>query len=969
MNPDKKQSQIKEKSGSDNIPLEKRRKQRQLNESAGDKTDSNPDISPGMKNQVTEALVQDELPENEQRLRQITDNSPGVFYIHDRATNRFIYISPAYENVWGRTRQELYDNPSSFLEAIHPEDLPSVQEAIRMELEEGKYFDQEYRIIQPSGGIRWVHSRNFPVLNDKRMVYRVTGIAEDITERKEAEDALKESEDQFRKIFENSPVGMALVTPDFRFFSVNQTWIAMTGYSHDELLKMSFKDITHPDHLASDIDHIRELAAGTIPVYITEKRYVRKDGSTIWGLLMVTAIRNQQGSLRHFAAQIEDITERRKAEKALMKLSSYNRNLIEVSLDPLITISHEGKIQDVNLATEVVTGCSRSELVGTDFSDYFVDPVKALEGYQEVFRKGMVRDFPLEIQHRDGHITPVLYNASLYCDDKGKTEGVFAAARDITELKKIQTELQESEQKYRDLAEMMPLTIFETDLTGRFTYANRFALNFFGYETGDLKEGLDISRMVVPGDVIRAKQNLDGIVHGKKSGNEYQFLLKNGDIFTGIAYLSVIEKEGHPVGLRGIIVDITERKQKEDVFRLSHALLDYANRVPDLPGLLEEYTHIIQDYSGCDAVGIRFIDEHGNIPYQAYTGFSSEYPGESPPTINSDEWVYSQVIKGSTDLNQPFFTQGGSFYMNGTTKFLAAFPDEANRITSGVCNKAGYESIAVIPIRQGNKTIGLIHLADHRENMVPLTTVQVIEETANPMGSAVQRIAAEKEVRDSLEEKEVLLREIHHRVKNNLARIISLIGLQKAQLSDPKEIAQFRDLESRIRSMSLVHEALYHSRSFSRINAQTYVEDLVQHLIQAYAPRRDIRWNIQMGTVILPIDTAIHSGLILTEIITNSLKYAFPEGWSCEKERGEPCEISISMKEKDGFIILNASDNGRGLPPGGLIPGTRSLGLTLIRILAKNQLHGDLEMITTRGTSFTLQFVQEPTTEKGFYAG
>ena len=286
-----------------------------------------------------------------------------------------------------------------------------------------------------------------------------------------------------------------------------------------------------------------------------------------------------------------------------------------------------------------------------------------------------------------------------------------------------------------------------------------------------------------------------------------------------------------------------------------------------------------------------------------------------------------------------------------------------------VCNKTGYGSVALIPVRQGERVIGLIYLADHRENNIPLATVQVIEEVATSMGSAIQRVTAERQVRESLEEKEVLLHEIHHRVKNNLARVISLVALQKAQLSDPEDIARFRDLESRIRSMSLVHESLYQSRSFSRIKAQIYVVDLVQHLIQSYGPRSDIRWDIRMGEIELPIDTAIQCGLIITEIVTNSLKYAFPEEWSCQQERGEECKISLSMTEKDGFIILNASDNGKGMPAGGIIPGPRTLGLTLIRILAKNQLHGEMEMDTTRGTSFMIRFVREPDKKGGLDDG
>jgi PAS domain S-box-containing protein len=111
--------------------------------------------------------------------------------------------------------------------------------------------------------------------------------------------------------------------------------------------------------------------------------------------------------------------------------------LIEASLDPLVTIGHDGKITDVNEATEFVTGYSRDELIDTDFTNYFDDPDKAKKGYLEVFREGFVSDYALGIKHRDGNITPVLYNASIYQDESGEVIGIFAAARGITELKKM----------------------------------------------------------------------------------------------------------------------------------------------------------------------------------------------------------------------------------------------------------------------------------------------------------------------------------------------------------------------------------------------------------------------------------------------------------------------------------------------------------------------------------------------------
>ena len=124
---------------------------------------------------------------------------------------------------------------------------------------------------------------------------------------------------------------------------------------------------------------------------------------------------------------------------------AYNRNLIEVSLDPLVTISAEGKINDVNTATEQVTGCSRDELIGTYFSDYFTDPEKARIGYQLAFKEGSVRDYELQVRHKNGHITPVLYNASVYKDEAGKVMGIFAAARDITEKVRLEKEFRQAQ--------------------------------------------------------------------------------------------------------------------------------------------------------------------------------------------------------------------------------------------------------------------------------------------------------------------------------------------------------------------------------------------------------------------------------------------------------------------------------------------------------------------------------------------
>ena len=172
-----------------------------------------------------------------------------------------------------------------------------------------------------------------------------------------------------------------------------------------------------------------------------EHRIVRPDGSVRWVQLSGVVESDDQGA-RQMLGICQDITDRRRIEDENRAAAAYNRSLIEASLDPLVTIDPQGAITDVNSATERATGYSRAELLGTEFSGYFTAPDTARAGYEQVFRDGTVRDYPLELRHRDGHTTSVLYNASVYREPSGGVLGVFAAARDITAQRAAEAEVQ-----------------------------------------------------------------------------------------------------------------------------------------------------------------------------------------------------------------------------------------------------------------------------------------------------------------------------------------------------------------------------------------------------------------------------------------------------------------------------------------------------------------------------------------------
>jgi PAS domain S-box-containing protein len=192
---------------------------------------------------------------------------------------------------------------------------------------------------------------------------------------------------------------------------------------------------------------------------------VRKDGSRFTASAVVTRRDDSLGHPIGFLLMGEDISHKKLVEDQLRSASEYARSLIEASRDPLVTISAEGKITDVNEATSRVTGVARGDLVGTDFSDYFTEPELARQGYLRVFAQGFVTDYPLTIRHTGGELTEVLYNASVYRDAGGRVLGVFAAARDVTDRKRAESEV--TKQRARELDRLAELERFQKLTVGR----------------------------------------------------------------------------------------------------------------------------------------------------------------------------------------------------------------------------------------------------------------------------------------------------------------------------------------------------------------------------------------------------------------------------------------------------------------------------------------------------------------------
>jgi PAS domain S-box-containing protein len=316
------------------------------------------------------------------------------------------------------------------------------------------------------------HSFNQMATNLKTVTASKSELEQEIVGRELAEIALRESEQRWATTL--ASIGDAIIATDLsgKILFMNGVAEELTGWTFNDASMKPIKEVFSiiNEHTRREVEDpvSKVLEKGLIVGLANHTVLIRKNKTEVAIDDSGAPIRDQDGKTTGVVLAFRDITDRKQMEdkleeytrdleglvedrtKKLEFASLYSRSLIEASLDPLVTISAEGKITDVNKATEIVTGCSREQLIGSDFSDYFTEPEKAKAGYIQVFTEGFVRDYPLAIKHKSGKITDVLYNATIYRDETGEVKGVFAAARDVTELKKAEEQAQEASKKLKD---------------------------------------------------------------------------------------------------------------------------------------------------------------------------------------------------------------------------------------------------------------------------------------------------------------------------------------------------------------------------------------------------------------------------------------------------------------------------------------------------------------------------------------
>ena len=306
-----------------------------------------------------------------------------------------------------------------------------------------------------------------------------------------------------------------------------------------------------------------------LPVVISSGTLAPKgEPGELW--MIVTDLREIIERKKYDAAVQERLSNEKIQAEAALRSANYSRSLIEASLDPLVTIDEDGKITDVNEASVQITGLSRPELIGTDFSSYFTDPDAARRGYEQVFNEGFVKDYPLTIRRADGRITDVLYNASLFRDEYGEVKGVFAAARDITAKKAAEI----TASRLASIVEFSLDAIIGMDTGGIITSWNQGATQLFGYTAAEMV-GTSNMRLIPSDRCDKEREIMQKVIHGENvmHMDSVRISKRGTEVHVSLTVSPIKDSSGRVTGISKVIHDITDRKlAEEEVLRLNSEL-------------------------------------------------------------------------------------------------------------------------------------------------------------------------------------------------------------------------------------------------------------------------------------------------------------------------------------------------------------------------------------------------------------
>jgi len=824
--------------------------------------------------------------------------------------------------------------------------------------------DSPFKHGTPGGHVPLVRHMNIPVFDGDHIV-AVAGVGNknvdynegdvrqlqllmqgwwQVTVRKRAEEALWESREHYRALIDYSQLAIAVLDVNHRIIMVNPRFSILFKKPAGEFVgKYCFSEFEKRTAVCTHCPGVRAMV--TRKPEETETEGVLDDGTRFSARIRAVPFFGPDGVVKGFVEMVEDITDRKRAEEAIARSEERYRTLAEASPDQIFISDRSGTIVYANTMALKLFGLPPDQVVGKQRKDLF--PPDLLMDQDTTFEEVFVSGAPVRREARirfgeqeqwiDTNLVPLK-------DTAGHVTAVLGVARDITGRKQIEEALRESRQLFSDIISFLPDPTFVIDKNGIVLAWNRAIEQLSGAQAGDIigkgdheyslwlsgKRRPILIDLVLHPDQDAGRMDYTGIHWEGRTVTAQTVVSHPGsgkDITLSLVASPLIDAQGKITGAIESIRDISPLKETE----------------AELARINQSLEQIVRDRT-------RALEEEVAQRLRA----EQEVQGALEYTRS--------VIEANPDLMVVLDQKGILLDVNAVTESMTGIPREqliGSSYSLYLMDDSTPRDVFAQLLEKGRieYTIRLRRVDGHITPLSVNTTLFRGKGTTDTRiivaaHDITRQMNDEAVIRAALDEQVLLLREVHHRVNNNLQIIISLTNLQMRQTNDPVVKQIMSETQNRVRAMSLVHEKLYRSASLSHIDFADYTRFLATQLFSFYGmDTRNVAIEFSLENIMVDIVTAVPLGLLMNELISNALRHAFPQG-----RQGT---ITISGKDDGSLITLVVRDNGIGIPEDFDWKNTRSLGMRLITSLV-DQIDGTITLDRQNGTAFTILVKRPP---------
>ncbi|MDY7004573.1 MAG: PAS domain-containing protein [Cyanobacteriota bacterium] len=889
---------------------------------------------------------------NQAKLIEVEKTADIGSWEYDLTTSQLICSEEVY-NILGIQQKSTFVTIEDYLKLVDSDDLPAIQKAIDLAINQGQSDRLELRILCPDGELKYISITGKPIFNEEGEVIKLFGTVLNITERQQIEAALQESQEIFNQLAENIDSVFWVHDPqNNQIFYISPSYERIWGFRRDELYKSphSFLDAIYPEDRPKVVE---ALANSTEVEEEQEYRIILPNGEIRWILTRAFPIKDRTGKVDKIARIAQDISED--------KLVDTKLQLIQERLQLALETSGDG-LWDWNITTgECYYSFRWLEMLGYDPDD--IPPnINSWEMLIHPEDKGWVMD-ALNLHLEDSSFIYALdyrlqtkagewkwiavYGKVVIRDEIGKPVRMIGTHKDISDRKAAEVILKQQLELEKLVANI--------------------STSFINLNPNEINNSIQI-----------ALKQLCELIDADRS---YMFLVSSNGIQVSNTHqwratkteAQIEDRQNLPIDSLPWIVEKINQFEVVHIPSVSNLPLEASREKQILSAQLIQSLLCIPMVSGSELIGL--------VSFETVSKLSSW----TKSTINLLKIIgkifvsaleYQEAELALRESEQRFRMMADSapvlIWMSGTNSLFNYFNQRWLDFTG-----RNLEQEVGKGWLQGIHPEDMQHYLEHyRVNFYThqsftieyrlrredgeyrwvlnqgVPRFNLNGKFAGYIGSCIDisdRKKAEEQIQDSLQEKEILLKEIHHRVKNNLHIISNLLDLQSDYIESQKVQELFADSQNRIQSMALIHEQLYQSKNLGQVDFSEYIHALIDNLFCSYGDRESqIKPIINVEAITLNLETAIPCGLLINEVVTNSFKHAFPDGKS-----GEICiELHQDRQEK---VYINIKDNGIGIPPDFDWQNSSSLGLKLVRILSK-QLKAEIYFDGHKGTVVNLKF-------------